>query len=175
MSRWARFLPLVLLLVLVAGLLWGLTVPAERDIPSKLVGRPMPDATLGPTEFNGRPTPLRSLIGKPMIVNFFASWCVPCVAEAPQLGALQQRGIRIVGIAVRDKPDALRAFLQDHGNPYAFVGTDPQSAVQIALGSSGVPESFVIDGRGIIRYQHIGPIEPGDIPTMLAKLAEART
>jgi cytochrome c biogenesis protein CcmG/thiol:disulfide interchange protein DsbE len=174
MSLGVRFLPLVLLLVLIAGLAWRLAAPADHDIPSKIVGKPLPDTTIGPADFNGEPIRLRSLTGQPMIINFFASWCVPCVAEAAQLGALQQRGIKIVGIAVRDKPDDLRAFLKEHGNPYSAVGTDPQSAVQIDLGSSGVPESFVVDGRGIIRYQHIGPIEPGDVQRILGKLAESQ-
>jgi cytochrome c biogenesis protein CcmG/thiol:disulfide interchange protein DsbE len=66
--------------------------------------------------------------------------------------------VRIVGIAVRDRPDDVRDFISRYGNPYAFIGADPESRVQISLGSSGVPESFVVDGRGIIRYQHIGPI-----------------
>lgn len=174
MSRTVRFLPLILLLILIVGLVWRLAAPANHDISSKLVGRPLPDVVIGPTVFNGQPIRLRSLTGQPMIVNFFASWCVPCVAEAAQLGSLQQRGVKIVGIAVRDTPDDLRAFLEKHGNPYSVVGTDSQSAVQIAMGSSGVPESFVVDGKGVIRYQHIGPIEPGDVQAILSKLAEVK-
>jgi cytochrome c biogenesis protein CcmG/thiol:disulfide interchange protein DsbE len=109
-----------------------------------------------------------------MIINFFASWCVPCVAEAPVLADMKRKGAPIVGIAVRDRPMDVAAFLARHGNPYQAVGADPQSQVQIALGSSGVPESFVVDGRGIVRYQHIGPIEPDDVPAILAKLEAAK-
>ena len=65
-------------------------------------------------------------------------------------------------------------FLARHGDPYQRIGGDPQSAVQISLGSSGVPESFVVDGKGVIRYQHIGPIEPGDVPLILAEMEKAR-
>ena len=78
------------------------------------------------------------------------------------------------GIAVRDRPEELADFLARNGDPYDRIGSDAQSRLQIALGSSGVPESFVVDGKGIIRYQHVGPIGAADVPTILTKLAEAR-
>ena len=87
---------------------------------------------------------------------------------------MKRRGAPIVGIAVRDRPDDLAAFLARYGNPFTAIGTDPQSDVQIALGSSGVPETFVVDGQGVIRYQHIGPIEPDDLPMLMNKLEQAR-
>jgi cytochrome c biogenesis protein CcmG/thiol:disulfide interchange protein DsbE len=80
----------------------------------------------------------------------------------------------IDGIAIRDRPEDLNRFLATNGDPYERIGADSQSQVQISLGSSGVPESFVVDGRGIIRYQHIGPIEASDIPMILEKLEKAR-
>jgi cytochrome c biogenesis protein CcmG/thiol:disulfide interchange protein DsbE len=112
--------------------------------------------------------------GKPRLLNVFASWCVPCIGEVKVLKQLQQRGVAIDGIAVRDRPEDLAGFLQANGDPYEKIGGDPQSQVQISLGSSGVPESFVIDGRGIVRYQHIGPIEADDVPMILAKLEQAK-
>ena len=90
------------------------------------------------------------------------------------LQQLKARGVAIDGIAIRDTPEDVAAFLARNGDPYERIGGDPQSVVQIALGSSGVPESFVIDGKGIIRYQHIGPIERGDVPMILQKLEQAR-
>jgi len=82
--------------------------------------------------------------------------------------------VLIEGIAVRDRPEDIADFLARNGDPYERIGSDEQSRVQIALGSSGVPESFVIDGKGIIRYQHIGAITEGDVRLILAKLEEAK-
>jgi cytochrome c biogenesis protein CcmG/thiol:disulfide interchange protein DsbE len=113
-------------------------------------------------------------LGRPRLLNLFASWCVPCIAEAPMLAELQRRGVAIDAIAIRDRPEDVAGFLASHGDPFARIGADDNSRVQLALGSSGVPESFVVDGRGIIRYQHIGPIDPGDIPLILAELEKAR-
>ena len=104
----------------------------------------------------------------------FASGCVPCITEVKVLGELKAKGVPIDGIAIRDRPKDLARFLASNGDPYQRIGNDGQSRVQIALGSSGVPESFVIDGRGVIRYQHIGAIEPSDVPLILSKLEQAR-
>ena len=99
---------------------------------------------------------------------------MPCVAEAPVLIELKRRGVTIDAIAIRDRPEDVAAFLARHGDPFDRIGSDDRSQVQIALGSSGVPESFVIDGRGIIRAQHIGPIMAQDVPAILAALEAAR-
>jgi cytochrome c biogenesis protein CcmG, thiol:disulfide interchange protein DsbE len=112
--------------------------------------------------------------GQPHLLNIFASWCVPCVNEVKLLQQLKSRDVAIDGIAIRDTPEDVTAFLARNSDPYERIGDDPQSAVQIALGSSGVPESFIVDGKGIIRYQHIGPIEPRDVPMILAKLEQAK-
>ena len=90
------------------------------------------------------------------------------------LQELRRRGVTIDGIAIRDRPEDLAAFLAANGDPYERIGSDEQSRVQIALGSSGVPESFVVDGRGIIRYQHIGPVEASDVSLILSKLEQAK-
>jgi cytochrome c biogenesis protein CcmG/thiol:disulfide interchange protein DsbE len=90
------------------------------------------------------------------------------------LQQLQRRGVKIDAIAVRDTPDALGAFLARNGNPYERIGADPQSAVQIALGSSGVPETFVVDGKGVLRRQYIGPLTDANIAGVLQELEQAR-
>ena len=87
---------------------------------------------------------------------------------------LKSQGVTIDGIAVRDTPEDIADFLARNGDPYERIGSDAQSRVQIALGSSGVPESFIVDGQGIIRYQHIGPIEASDVPMILTKLEQAK-
>jgi cytochrome c biogenesis protein CcmG/thiol:disulfide interchange protein DsbE len=104
----------------------------------------------------------------------FASWCIPCRIEAPQLEILKQRGVPIDGIAVRDRPQDLQAFLATYGDPFATIGNDVDRRVQLNLGSAGVPETFVIDGNGVIRHQHIGAINPGDIPEIMAAWEAAR-
>ena len=175
MSRTLRFVPLVLLLAFVGFVAWRLANPADTIIRSRLEGKPIPAFALPPA-LPGRAA-LSSpdlAVGKPRLVNIFASWCVPCIAEAPVLGELKARGVAIDGIAIRDRPEDVAAFLRRNGDPYQRIGADMQSSVQMALGSSGVPESFVVDGRGIIRYQHVGPIMPQDLETVFAELEKAK-
>ncbi|HEY6663211.1 MAG TPA: redoxin family protein, partial [Sphingomicrobium sp.] len=112
--------------------------------------------------------------GKPRLVNVFASWCVPCITEVGVLQRLKARGVAVDGIAIRDRPEDVAAFLARFGDPYERIGSDERSRVQIALGSSGVPESFVVDGKGVIRHQHIGPIKEDEIPLILAKLEQTK-
>jgi cytochrome c biogenesis protein CcmG/thiol:disulfide interchange protein DsbE len=175
MSRWVRFAPLVLLVLVIVALVWRLATPADTTIHSKLEGKPVPAFAL-PAALLTKPGLSSSDLasGKPRLVNIFASWCVPCIDEVKVLQQLRSKGVQIDGIAVRDRPEDVADFLNRNGDPYERIGSDTQSRVQIALGSSGVPESFVVDGHGIIRYQHIGPIESGDIPMILNKLGQAR-
>jgi cytochrome c biogenesis protein CcmG/thiol:disulfide interchange protein DsbE len=86
---------------------------------------------------------------------------------------LAQRGVPVVGVAIRDAKPDVDGFLARYGNPYEKIGLDARSAIQFAIGSSGVPETFIVDGKGIIRYQHIGDIRPEHIPMLLEKLEEA--
>jgi cytochrome c biogenesis protein CcmG/thiol:disulfide interchange protein DsbE len=175
MSRGLRLIPIILLVWLVIGLAWRLVKPADPAIPSQLVNRSVPTFEL-PAAIPAKPG-LRSADltgGQPRVVNIFASWCVPCVGEAPVLNELKRKGVKIEAIAVRDTPDAVTAFLASHGDPYERIGADANSQVQIAFGSSGVPETFVIDGHGVIRRQYIGPLTAANIPGVLEQLAEAR-
>jgi cytochrome c biogenesis protein CcmG/thiol:disulfide interchange protein DsbE len=174
-SRTLRFAPLILLLAIVAAMVWRLATPADSEVHSALEGKKVPSFSL--TAALPRKPGLKStdlLTGQPHLVNVFASWCVPCVTEVKVLQTLKENGARIDGIAIRDRADDLAEFLARNGDPYDRIGDDPQSEVQIALGSSGVPESFIVDGGGVIRYQHIGPIESSDVPTILKKLEQAR-
>lgn len=175
MSRWVRFAPLALLLLIIAALVWRLANPSDTNVHSTLEGRPVPAFAL-PAILPNKPALSSADLatGQPRLVNIFASWCVPCVTEVKVLQALKEKGVRIDGIAVRDRPQDLADFLAQNGDPYERIGSDLQSQVQISLGSSGVPESFVVDGKGVIRYQQIGPIEASDVPTILAKLEQAR-
>jgi cytochrome c biogenesis protein CcmG, thiol:disulfide interchange protein DsbE len=175
MKKLLIWLPLVLFTGFFALFASGLLKPDDRVITSKLVGKALPEFTL-PAAASDRPalSSAELATGKPRLLNIFASWCVPCAAEAPQLLALKQAGVEIDAIAIRDaRPDVDR-FLQRYGNPYSRVGLDARSSVQIAIGSSGVPESFVIDGKGRIAYQHVGDIRADDIPMILQRLEDAR-
>jgi cytochrome c biogenesis protein CcmG/thiol:disulfide interchange protein DsbE len=175
MSRALRFLPLLILIAFVGAVAWRLGSPADEKIPSKLVGQPIPAFTLAAAT-PGKPglSSTELATGQPRLVNVFASWCVPCIAEAPLLLDLKRRGLPIDAIAVRDRPEDVAAFLERHGDPFERIGSDPESRVQLALGSSGVPETFVVDRRGIIRYQHMGPIEPGDVAIMVREWEAAK-
>jgi cytochrome c biogenesis protein CcmG/thiol:disulfide interchange protein DsbE len=175
MSRRLRFVPLLLLLAFVVAVAWRLSKPADEEIPSQLVGQRVPEFALAPVA-PGKPglSSAELAKGQPRMVNVFASWCVPCIAEAPLLLELKRRGVAIDAIAVRDRPEDVAAFLARHGDPFLSIGSDPESKVQLALGSSGVPESFIVDGRGIIRYQHMGPIEPDDMPAIVREWEAAR-
>lgn len=174
MNRWAIWLPLGLFLGFFALFASGLLKPDDRLITSKMIGKSIPAFTL-PAAASDRPplsnTDLAS--GKPHLLNIFASWCVPCAAEAPQLMALRQGGAEIDAVAIRDARPDVDQFLKRWGNPYTRIGLDARSSLQIAMGSSGVPETFVIDGKGVIVHQHIGDIREEDVPMLLQKLKEA--
>jgi cytochrome c biogenesis protein CcmG/thiol:disulfide interchange protein DsbE len=175
MSKAIRFAPLALLLLVIVALVWRLATPVDTNVHSKLAGRPVPSFTLAaalPTKPTVTSTDLAT--GQPRLLNIFASWCVPCVSEVKVLHSLKSRGVPIDGIDIRDRPADLTDFLARNGDPYERIGSDPQSQLQIALGSSGVPESFIVDGKGIIRYQHIGAIESSDVPMILTKLEQAK-
>lgn len=175
MSRGLRLIPIILLLWLVIGLAWRLVKPADTAIPSQMVERPVPAFTL-PVALGGKPSFSAADLatGQPKLVNMFASWCVPCTGEAPVFAELKRRGVLINGIAVRDTPEALAAFLARNGDPYERIGSDAQSQVQIAFGSSGVPETFLVDGKGVIRRQYIGPLNASNIPGVLRELEQLR-
>jgi cytochrome c biogenesis protein CcmG/thiol:disulfide interchange protein DsbE len=168
---WAPLLLFALFLGLAAG---GLLKPEDRQIRSRMVGKALPDFALPPGA-SDRPGLSRAgmATGKPRLLNIFASWCLPCAAESPQLMELARAGVRIDGVAIRDARPDVDGFVRRWGNPYQRIGLDARSALQISLGSSGVPESFVIDGKGIIRYQHIGDIRAEHIPLILRELVKA--
>lgn len=167
--------PLVVFLIFAIVVAVGLYAPSDRTIRSAMVGQPVPAFALAPA-VPGKPGLVSADLarGQPRIVNVFASWCLPCIVEAPQLMELQRRGVPIDAIAIRDTPADVADFLARHGDPFTAIGADPDSRVQMALGSSGVPESFVVDGRGIIRHQHIGEIRPEHVEELIAAWEAAK-
>jgi cytochrome c biogenesis protein CcmG/thiol:disulfide interchange protein DsbE len=175
MKRLILWLPLAVFVLFLGAVAFRLGAGKDDTIRSHLVGKPMPEFALKPA-LPGRPglsaADLRT--GKPRLVNVFGSWCVPCAVESPQLMALKARGIPIDAIAIRDRPEDVARFLARHGDPFERIGDDPRSQVQFALGSSGVPETFLVDGKGVIRSQHIGEIRPEHVPELVAAWEAAR-
>jgi cytochrome c biogenesis protein CcmG/thiol:disulfide interchange protein DsbE len=175
MKRLLIWAPLAVFAVFLAVFLFGLGRTPDNSIRSQMIGKPMPVFALQPAVPSHPPLSSEHLkAGQPRLVNVFASWCVPCKAEAPQLMALKQRGVPIDGIAIRDRSEDVARFLAEWGDPFERIGADPASQVQFALGSSGVPETFVVDGKGIIRHQHIGDIRPENVGDILAAYTAAK-
>jgi cytochrome c biogenesis protein CcmG/thiol:disulfide interchange protein DsbE len=164
MKRLFLWAPLAIFLIFIVTVAVGLYSPSDRKIHSRLVGKPVPAFAL-PAAVPQKPGLQRADLtgGEPRLLNVFASWCLPCIAEAPQLLELARKGIPIDAVAIRDRPQDIANFLSRWGDPYQRIGLDQDSRVQLALGSSGVPETFVVDGKGVIRYQHIGDIRPENV------------
>ena len=154
-------LALVPIIVLI-GLVWLFAANINRDtnlVPSVMLDKPAPTFDLPPIVGLGTPGfDSASLKGQVTLVNVFASWCIPCRDEHPILMELAKTGIPIYGINQKDAPENARAFLADLGNPYEKIGADTSGRVSIDWGVYGVPESFVINAKGIITYKHTGPI-----------------
>mgnify|MGYP005856542807 CR=1 FL=1 len=171
--RWI-WLPVALFVALLALFAYQLSQPKDEFVKSAMIGKPMPEFALRAATPDRPGLSSADLAdGTPKLMNVFASWCVPCIAEAPFLAELERAGAPIVGVAIRDRPEDLARFLEQNGNPFLRIGADDRSEVQLLLGSSGVPETFVIDGEGVIRYQHIGDIRARDVPMLLDEMRKA--
>jgi cytochrome c biogenesis protein CcmG/thiol:disulfide interchange protein DsbE len=168
-------------LLIVAALVALFASQIGRDpslVPSALIGHPAPSFDLAPPA--GIQVPGFSnadLSGQVSVVNVFASWCVPCRAEHPLLMQLADRGdIALFGINHNDEPANAAAFLDELGNPFARIGSDRDRRVSIDWGVYGVPETFVVDAAGIIRFKHVGPLTPQSLARdLLPAIAAART
>lgn len=158
--------PLVIFAGLALMFYYALQTGDPSQLPSALIGKPVPQFDLQPVNGlvdDGQPVPgFRSADlagGKVSVVNFWASWCVPCVQEHPVLVEMVRRtGVDLYGINYKDQATAARRFLGHHGNPYRAVGVDGNGRTAIEWGVYGMPETFVVDGNGRIVYKHVGPI-----------------
>jgi cytochrome c biogenesis protein CcmG/thiol:disulfide interchange protein DsbE len=172
---WRLWVPLFLFALFIGLAAYQLTQPKDEFVASGMVGEELPYFDLPPAMDGVEGVSNATFAdGRPRLLNIWASWCRPCIAEAPHLESLERQGVEIVGVAIRDRPEDIARFLAQHGNPYSRIGRDDLSEVQLAIGSSGVPETFVIDGEGVIRYQHIGDVRASDVPVLLAQLEQAR-
>jgi len=159
--RWYYFLPAILFVGLVA--IFGLSLVRSPDTamtPSPLLDKPAPRLALPTLDVKTIAFLPRDLAaGHVTVLNVWASWCAPCRAEVPALAQLAARGdIVLYGLVYKDTPGKARAFLDDTGNPYSRIDLDADGRAGIEWGITGVPETFVIDGRGIVRLRYAGPL-----------------
>lgn len=160
MKRLFFLVPAVIFLALAALLYKGLSMGPPSVLPSPLVDRPAPDFALPPLDAQAQGFTHDELTrGRPTIVNFWASWCAPCRIEHPTLAALAaKQGVTLYGVDYKDDPEKARAFLNELGNPFSKIDLDKPGRVSIDWGVTGVPETFVIDGNGIVREHYAGPL-----------------
>jgi cytochrome c biogenesis protein CcmG/thiol:disulfide interchange protein DsbE len=162
MRRWLFVLPAVAFGLLTTGFYVGLYTDTNV-LPSALIDEPAPQFDLPPLPGQGQGFSTADLKGHVSLVNTFASWCLPCREEHPVLNALAAtKRVTIYGIDYKDKEEAASAWLGELGNPYARIGAD-SGRVGIDWGVYGVPETFVVDRAGRIRYKHVGPLTEADV------------
>ena len=168
MKRWLALLPLIAI-VLLGVLFAGYALHRNPHIePQALVGKPAPDVTL-PALDTGEPTAIRATAKGPTLINFFASWCVPCELEHPQLMALKAEGVRIVGVAYKDAPENSRAFIGRMGDPFAVKLIDRDGRAGVEFGTTGVPETYLVGADGRIIAKYTGPLTAETAETLLDK------
>ena len=175
MNRWLSLIPLVVLIAL-AALFIGWSLKRDPAVkPDALVGQSIPETVL-PILTGDQPGPghvdLKTAgVGKPMLVNVFASWCLPCKVEHPKLMALKARGVAVVGVAWKDAPADTRAFLDELGDPYSMVLVDQEGRAGLDLGITGAPETFAVNAMGKVVAKSSGPmVDDAEIERMVAAL-----
>ena len=175
MSRWLSVVPLIVLVAL-AALFIGWSLKRDPSIkPDALVGQPIPETVMplltGDQAGPGHLDLKTAGVGRPMLVNVFASWCAPCRAEHPNLMALKARGLAVVGVAWKDEPVATRAFLDELGDPYAMVLVDRDGRAGLDLGITGAPETFAVNAMGQVVAKSTGPLlDPAEIERLVAAI-----
>jgi cytochrome c biogenesis protein CcmG/thiol:disulfide interchange protein DsbE len=176
-----RFVLFALPLIGLIGLVTVFASTIDRDpalVQSVLIDKPVPEFSMPAVEQLGVPGfDSAALKGEVTVVNVFASWCIPCRDEHPVLEALKaETGVRLFGINQKDAPENAAAFLSELGNPYDAIGGDAYGRVSIDWGVYGVPETFVVDANGVIRFKHVGPLSPQSVEAdVIPAIDKART
>ena len=175
---WLMLIPVVVFAAL-AALFWKGLSGEPSKIPSALINKPVPEFTLAAVPGLDVPGIATSGLraGKVSVVNVWASWCARCRDEHPLLSDLAKRGdITLIGINYKDEPENAVRFLRTLGQPFAAVGMDGNGRAAVDWGVYGVPETFIVDGEGFIRYKHIGPLTPESIAGQFsAEIEKAKT
>lgn len=176
MHKWLLILPPVLFAGLAALFLLGMQRDNPSDIPSVFIGRPAP--VLPTTGLGDIPVLSAEDLstGEVTVVNFWASWCPPCRAEHPVLMEMAAKGIRVAGVNMMDDDAKALKYLEDEGNPFFAVATDPQGRNRVEWGVTAPPETFIISGNGTVLFKFIGPLVGSDYenrfkPALAAALA----
>jgi cytochrome c biogenesis protein CcmG/thiol:disulfide interchange protein DsbE len=166
-----RFIiPLAIFLVLVGFLAVGLRLDPKL-VPSPLIDKPAPSFALPRLDEPSQTMRREDLLGKAWVLNVWASWCGPCREEHPQVLALSRAKLApLVGLNYKDSRDDARGWLKQFGDPYTVSIADSDGRVGIDFGVYGVPETFVIDKQGVIRFKHVGPLTPTVIDTQIVPL-----
>lgn len=172
--------PVLVFAALAAVFGYALQSGDPHKLPSALIGKPVPETTFPPLEGaveSGKPVPGFASAdlakGKVTIVNFWASWCIPCVQEHPLLARLKERsGVDLYGVSYKDSAANARQFIGRYGNPFSALGVDASGRNAIEWGVYGMPETFVVDGKGRIAFKHVGPISPESLEKQMLPAIE---
>jgi cytochrome c biogenesis protein CcmG/thiol:disulfide interchange protein DsbE len=157
----ARHLIPLLVFVVIVGFLWAGLSLNPREVPSPLIDKPAPEFALPKLREQGAVLRTDDLRGQVWLLNVFASWCTPCLEEHPLLIDLAKRNVvPVYGLNYKDQSAVALKWLRRHGDPYTDIMVDVEGRTGIEYGVYGVPETFVIDKRGVIRFKHIGPLTP---------------
>lgn len=163
MAKLLMFLPPVVFAGLAALFYVGMQRDDPTSLPSVFIGKQAPVVPTEPLQGYAALTDADLRSGEVTLVNFWASWCPPCRAEHPTLTRLAAEGVRIVGVNMMDDPDNARAFLEEDGNPFLAIGADPKGRFRIEWGVTAPPETFIVNGEGVIVYKFIGPLIGSDL------------
>lgn len=175
LKRLLYLLPLLIFLIVVGYF----TVPilTGKDphvLPSAMIDKPAPAHDLAPLLAGTPGVSPADLKGKVQLVNFFASWCAPCRVEHPVLMRFsEEHALPVIGINYKDKPAAAKEWLNELGNPYNRIGTDPDGRAAIDWGVYGVPETYIVDAEGHIRHRFVGPLTGKALEEEIMPLVEA--
>ncbi|WP_020209610.1 DsbE family thiol:disulfide interchange protein [Gilvimarinus chinensis] len=157
MGRLKLFLPLIILLILLPLFYVGLRLDPSA-MPSALIGNPVPEFRLSKVANADEFITQADIGNRPVLLNVWATWCFACKAEHPYLNKLAEQGVRIIGVNYKDERTAAQKWLRDLHNPYLFSVYDDEGRLGLDLGVTGAPETYLVDGEGMIHYRHIGVV-----------------